>query len=261
MTTRAAWALVTGASAGIGAEIARSLARRRYNVVLTARREARLESLGEALEREHAVKTRVVAADLGDAGSRGALLEALGGLPIGFLANNAGYGLRGGIDALGTDAQVEMVRVNCEAVVGLTAPLVARMKDRGEGRVLTVASIAAFQAGPWMAAYYATKGFDLLWSEALWHELRGTGVTATALCPGPTRSEFFERASMGGTAVERLAGGVLAASAAGVAEAGVAGAMRGRRVVVPGLMNKASVLSTRVLPRRWAAGVAGRMQR
>ena len=184
------WALVTGASAGIGLEFARQLAREGMSVVLTARREDRLNTLAAELRAEFHVDTRVVAADLAAPDGADRLADAVADLPIAMLVNNAGFGLAGRFDKLPTDRLRAMVVVNCVVPVVLTSRILPGMVKRGRGAVIIVGSVAGRQPLPLHAVYSATKGFDLLFGEGLWGELRGTGVDAIVIEPGPTQTEF-----------------------------------------------------------------------
>jgi short-subunit dehydrogenase len=184
------WALVTGASAGIGLEFARALAREGMSIVLTARREDRLNEIAAALKRDHQVETRVVAADLAAIDGADKLADAVADLPIAFLVNNAGFGYAGRFDKLATERLRAMVVVNCVAPVVLTSRILPAMVKRGRGAVIVVGSVAGRQPLPLHTVYSATKGFDLLLGEGLWGELRGTGVDALVLEPGPTQTEF-----------------------------------------------------------------------
>jgi hypothetical protein len=184
------WALVTGASAGIGAEFARALARGGLNVVLTARREDRLRGLAAELEKEHSVSTRVVAADLAAADGADRVADAVADLEIAVLVNNAGFGYSGRFDKLEPARLREMVRVNCEAPTVLTGRLLPAMVRRGRGAVIFTGSVAAFQPLPLHGLYSATKVFDQFLAESLWGELRGSGVDVLVLQPGSTDTEF-----------------------------------------------------------------------
>lgn len=184
------WALVTGASAGIGAEFARALARQGLSCVLTARREDRLKELAQELESAHGVATRVVAADLSQPEGARQLLDALGELEIDVLVNNAGLGYAGRFDGQDTARLADMVRVNCLAPVELTSRLLPAMRERGSGAVIFTGSVAGRQPLPLHALYSATKAFDNYLGEALWMELRGTGVDVLVLEPGATETEF-----------------------------------------------------------------------
>src|SRR5271168_5278519 len=172
------WALVTGASAGIGLEFAKALAREGMSIVLTARREERLNALADELKQKYQINTRVVAVDLAANDGVDRLADAVADLPIAFLVNNAGFGYAGRFDKLATDRLRSMVVVNCVVPVVLTSRIMPGMVKRGRGAVIIVGSVAGRQPLPLHAVYSATKGFDLLFGEGLWGELRGTGVDA-----------------------------------------------------------------------------------
>jgi short-subunit dehydrogenase len=184
------WALVTGASAGIGAAFARALAREGISVVLVARREARLRELAAELVREHGVDTRVVAADLGAPEGVDAVVAAVADLDVAMLVNNAGVGYAGTFARQDPERLREMIELNCTAPVLLTRRLLERMLARGRGAVIVVASVAGRQPVPLHALYSATKAFDLVFGEAIWVELREQGVDVLALQPGPVATEF-----------------------------------------------------------------------
>ena len=236
-------ALVTGASAGIGADLARQLGAAGARVVLVARREDALASVAAAV-RQAGGTAVVVAADLEPAGAARALAERLGeaGETVDVLVNNAGFGVQGPF--LDADAgEVDgMVGLNVATLTGLTRRLVPGMVERGRGGVLNVASTAAFTPAPQFAVYAATKAYVLSLTEALWAELRDTPVHVTCLCPGPVRTEFGERAGMG---EGFFAGGL---SSARVAREGLDGLAAGRRRVVPGWSNKVQTAATRFVP-------------
>jgi uncharacterized protein len=241
--------LVTGASSGIGAEIARELASRGHGVTLAARREERLRELADELEQEHGVRAEVVAADVSDGPGREGLVRELieRGLTVEVLVNNAGFGSGGRFDRLDGDREVSMVRTNCEAVVGLTSAFVPAMVERGRGAILNVASLIAFQPVPFQATYGASKAFVLSLTDALHEELRRTGVTVAAVCPGPVRTEFGEAGGFGG-AEDRIPG-LLWLDAEKVARDAVACIERGDRVAVPGPVNQLAALYGQHLPR------------
>ena len=231
-------ALITGASSGIGLEIARILARD-HDVVLAARSVDKLEALAAELGR-----ARVVAVDLSDpSGSRKLVAEVPA---VDVLVNNAGFADWGPFADAPEAKLDEMIELNVGALTRLTRAYLPGMIERGRGRVLNVASTAAFQPGPLMAVYYATKAYVLSLSEALAEETRGTAVTVTALCPGPTASGFQARAAM---EESRLVKGRKLPSAASVAAYGVHAMNRGDVVAVPGAMNKVMAASVRVSPR------------
>ena len=186
------WALVTGASSGIGASLARQIARDGMNVVLSARREERLATLAADLERECGVETRVVVADLSERSGQAALLEGVRDLEIGLLVNNAGLGCIGRFDLVDGEQLRRLVTVNCEAPVVLTHALVRGMRERGRGGILFTGSVAGHIPLPLHAVYSATKAFDLFLGEALWGELRASNIDVVVLEPGSTETEFQE---------------------------------------------------------------------
>jgi short-subunit dehydrogenase len=252
-------ALVTGASSGIGWELARLFARDGYDLVLVARRRERLEQLGDALAREFGVRATILAEDLSDPSTPGRIAAELlrQSLTVDVLVNNAGIGVYGLFVKTSLEKELEMIQINMTAVTHLTKLLLPGMLERRRGRILNLASTAAFQPGPLMAVYYATKAYVLSFSEALANELSGTGVTVTALCPGPTITEFQEAASVDQT---RLFTGPLVMSAATAARAGYEGMRKGKRVVIPGIPNKVLVQAVRFTPRRLVTALARRIQ-
>jgi short-subunit dehydrogenase len=238
-------ALVTGASSGIGVEIARSLARRGHNVTLLARRKERLEQLAHELRNEHGVRAEVIACDVANAAAREQLLVELAQLrlTVDILVNNAGYGTGGRFHTLALDRELAMVRLNSEAVVALCGTFVPGMVARRRGAVLNVASTIGFQPVVNEATYGATKAFTLSFTEALHGELAGTGVTVTALCPGPVKTEF-----MNDPGVQEGAStlpGPMWVDASVVGERGVKALERGRRTVVPGVLNRVGTFAGR----------------
>ncbi len=253
------WALVTGASGGIGEEIARDLAARGWNLVLTARREAKLEGLAEEFRAAAGVEVLILPADLSEPGASGALLGDLKRLDIHveILVNNAGIGHYGEYLKRDLEDHEALLTLNVHAVMVLLRGLVPGMVDRGRGRVLNVASTAAFQPGPLMASYYASKAFMLSLSEALRDELRMTGVTVTTLCPGPTRSDFHVRAGMRSSPLVTT---VPIPSSRSVARYGVRAMLRGKGIAVPGLPNRLHLLALRFMPRGLVPGIVRRVQ-
>jgi short-subunit dehydrogenase len=254
-----ATALVTGASSGIGEAIARELASRGYALTLVARREDRLKALADELSEQHSITAETARADLGEADERDRLAKALekSGRRVDILVNNAGFGAHGDFARVKRERLTEMVRVNVEAVVDLTGRFLPGMAERGDGAIINIASTAAFQPLPGSATYAATKSFVLSFSEAIRTELRGKGVTVTAVCPGPVRTEFGEAAGMG--AVEDRTPGLIWMSAEDVARDAVDGAGKGRRVVVPGALNRAGALVGQHSPRSVALPLVSRI--
>jgi len=239
--------VVTGASAGIGAEIARALARRGWDLALVARRGGALAALADEIAATGAPAPVVIALDVSAREAAAALLAALpeDRFEIGALVNNAGFGLRGRADELTAQVQLDLLDINIRALTALTLAFLPRLKA-ARGRVLNVASVVAFMPGPGMAVYYASKSFVLSFSEALSRELHDRGVAVTALCPGPTATEFQARAGFDAAMLLRR---LPLASARDVAEAGYAGLMSGRRVVVPGFFNKLAAYGAPFAPR------------
>jgi short-subunit dehydrogenase len=240
--------LVTGASSGIGAEIARGLAERGYGVTLAARREDRLKELAAELE-DHGVRTETISADVSKTADRKRMRREIGerGLTVEVLVNNAGFGSGGKFFELDAEKEASMVRTNVEAVIALTGAYVPEMVERGRGAVLNIASLIAFQPVPFQATYGATKAAVLSFSEAIHEELRGTGVTVTAVCPGPVRTEFGEAGGFGG-ADDRIPG-FLWLDSEKVAENALSALDGGDRVTVPGPINQVAALYGQHLPR------------
>lgn len=240
--------MITGASSGIGRELARAFARRGHDLILTARTTSRLEALREELRRAHGSDVTTLTADLAREDGPRALLQALsdGGHEVDLLVNNAGVANTGAFDEVPLEDVLSEVRLDVVAVTHLTRALLPAMRRRGRGGVMNVASTAAFQPGPGMAVYYASKAYVLHLSEALAEEVRGSGVHVAALCPGPTVSEFHARADMEEARLVRL---VPMQDAAEVAEAGVRAFERGQHVFVPGTSNRVGTLLARLAPR------------
>jgi uncharacterized protein len=248
-------ALVTGASSGIGRELARLLAADGHSVVLVGRREPELVRLAEELRAAHGVLVRVTVEDLSEPGAAEALWAELGsaGVTVDILLNNAGVGLYGPVARQDEGALRRMVQLNVGALTSLTRLALPGMLQRGWGRILNVASMVGYQpAGPWMAAYYASKAYVLSFSKGLATELRGTGVSLTALAPGVARTAFEEGLGAGGTALYRW---VPAMSPISVARAGYRGMLRGRGVVIPGVVAKLLAFAGELPPRRLALEV------
>ena len=251
-------ALVTGASRGIGLELARLFARDGHDLVLVARNGVGLAGLAAELKQRFGVAIKVMPKDLADPATPAGIASRLevDGLSVDVLVNNAGFGAYGPFAEELLEEQLAMMQVNMVALTHLTRLLLPGMIERRSGRILNVASTAAFQPGPLMAVYYATKAYVLSLSEALANELEGSGVTVTALCPGPTATAFATRADMEGSRLFSRP----PMSAAEVAAAGYRGLMRGKSLVVPGARNRTAAFTVRLVPRRTAASVARRAQ-
>ncbi len=239
-------ALVTGATSGIGLAFAEDLARRHHDLTLVARGQDALDALAQRLAREHGIGCRAIAMDLSATDAADRLAESLGGARVDLLVNNAGFAQYGPF--LETDPLVEMqmITLNVVTLTRLTKLLLPPMVARNSGRILNMASTAAFMPGPLMAVYYATKAYVLSFSEALAEELRGTGCTVTVVCPGPTRTGFQERASMEDS---KLVKDRSLLDPADVAREGIDAALRGERLLVPGALNKVQSLIPRFVPR------------
>uniref|UniRef100_E6PXI7 Oxidoreductase, short chain dehydrogenase/reductase family protein n=1 Tax=mine drainage metagenome TaxID=410659 RepID=E6PXI7_9ZZZZ len=250
------WALVTGASAGIGVALARELARHGAKLILTARRRDRLEALAEELLQQ-GTEVRIVEADLTDSTAPQAIYNATegAGLAVEILVNNAGLGQFGEFAYSHLEQELRQVRVNCEAVVHLSRLFVPAMVARRRGWVLIVASTASFQPVPFLSTYAATKGFDRFFALGLAEEVAPDGVTVTALCPGPTESEFFDIAG----AAQFKARGMQSAEA--VARRGVHALAAGERTIIPYFAGRVTAFLVRFLPSRaitWAVAKAAR---
>jgi short-subunit dehydrogenase len=254
-------ALVTGASAGLGTEFARLFAADGHDVVLVARRRDRLDALAKELGSagDKKVRTHVIALDLGAPDAVKKLTAELArlGLEIDFLVNNAGFGASGAFHSADEARQLEMVQLNVNTLVALTRALLPGMVARGRGRVLNIGSTAGFQPGPFMAVYYASKAFVNSFTEALWYELKGTGVTATVSCPGATATEF---GGVAGNDKSRLFM-MGAAKADVVARQAYKAMLAGRAMVVHGAKNKLAVQSLRVSPRSTVRAIAGALNK
>jgi uncharacterized protein len=241
--------LVTGASAGIGTELARELARRNYNLVLVARREERLRELAEDLRLSHGIHADIETCDLTDADARRELVARLraGEREIVGVCNNAGFGTVTSLVKSDLEREQQVVRLNVEAVHHLTGAFLPRMVERGAGGILNVASTAAFQPLPGFATYAASKAFVQSFSEAVHAELGGTGVSVTCLFPGFTHTEFVDNAGPGVKA--STIPEVFWMEAPDVARTGIDAMIAGRRTAIPGLKNRAAMLGGRMTPR------------
>jgi short-subunit dehydrogenase len=251
--------VVTGASGGIGYELCKLFARDGYPLLLAARSADKLNAFAEELTAAHGVAVATCALDLAAPDAAGQLFEAAQrqSRPVEVLVNNAGFGDYGPFVEADLASTLQMLQLNVVALTHLTRLLLPGMVQRSAGRVLNVASTAAFQPGPLMAVYYASKAYVLHFSEAIAEELRKTNVCVTALCPGPTATGFESRAGLGAS---KLFTGGRVMDARTVAEAGYRGLMRGKRVVVPGLWNNLLVQSVRFTPRRMVTAIVRRVQ-
>ena len=255
-------ALITGASSGIGLELARLFAKDGIHLVLVARSTDKLQRLAGELENAHSIRAIVLPSDLAIPGAPDELFSRTQAesIPIDFLVNNAGFGLRESFERNDLKQILEMLQVNVVALTHLTKLYLKDMLARRNGKILNVASTAAYQPGPWMAVYYATKAYVLSLSEALSNELSGTGVTVSALCPGPTWTGFQERA--GAKDMKLMKSGMMAVmDAATVAKKGYDGMMKNKRVIIPGLMNRIVATAARIGPRDWSTAIAGAMNK
>lgn len=251
------WALITGASAGIGWSLAEQLAAAGAHLVLTARRTDRLQKLAADLSTKHAIETQVFTADLTRPEAPAEILAFTSqkGLEIELLVNNAGFGAFGYIHDIPESRLLEMVQVNCSAVVHLTRLYAPAMVQRRHGDILIVASTAAFQAVPFNSAYAATKAFDLIFAEGIAEELRPFGVNVCALCPGPTTTEFQQVAQQPDRAFK------VAETADKVARTGLEALAKGKTHVISGAMNRLMMEAERLAPRRFVAKAAAKMMR
>jgi short-subunit dehydrogenase len=248
------WALITGASSGIGLEFARLAAIRRNNLILVARNEAKLREVANELQAAHGCQVQIIASDLSRVGAAGDVFARATADQkfVSTLVNNAGFGSDGFFVDSDFGETSAMVQTNVTSVAELCHCFVRPMLKMKQGKILNVASTAAFQPGPKMSVYYASKAFVFSFSNALANELQGTGVTVTTLCPGPTRTEFHQRAGTNRSGA--VAKWMMSADA--VARAGWSGMERGNRNVVPGLLNKVGVALARIAPTRVSAAVA-----
>lgn len=236
--------VITGASSGIGAELARGLARRGFPLLLVARRRERLDDLANEVGKEYSVGVEVLPLDLGDPKGRAKLIGRLQGEPIAGLCNSAGFGTSGVFHELPVERESEEVTLNALVLMELTHAALPGMVNRGAGAVMNIASIAGFQPVPYMAVYSATKAFVQTFSEAVHEELHGTGVSVTCLCPGPVPTEWAEIAN-----AERFSIPMAQVSPRDVAEAAISGMLSGRRTVVPGVVPKVVSTGGRFVPR------------
>lgn len=249
-------ALITGASSGLGEECARQLAARSWNLILVARNKEALDALAVELHTSHGITVQTISLDLSIADSRRALMDSLQESAIDLLINNAGFGDFGLFQDTDPTRARQMIDLNVGALTDLTRAILPQMISRKNGRILNVASVAAFQPGPLMAVYYATKAYVLSFSEALSNELQGTGITVTCLCPGPTKTEFEKNAHLGASKLFKR--GTMNAQT--VVKIALDACMKGKSLVIPGWKNKLGSMAVRFVPISVAANIARMMQ-
>lgn len=252
-------ALVTGASGGIGYELARLFARDGYNLVLVARSENKLAEVKAELEKRHGISARVLVKDISRPEAPNEIYSELQqeGVRIDALVNNAGFTVFGPFAETSLEDELQLMQVNIVALTHLTKLFLPGMVENRHGRILNLGSTASFQPGPLMAVYYASKAYVLSFSEAIATELQGTGVTVTALCPGPTRTGFQERGKMEDS---RLVAGRKIMDARTAARAGYRGMMKGQTLVIPGFMNWLGAEAVRFTPRKVVTQVVRKAQ-
>lgn len=252
-------ALITGASSGMGSEFAKLFAQDHYNLVLVARSEKALVQLANELSQKYNINVKVLVKDLSHPEAADEIFAALqkDGIQVDVLVNNAGFATYGFFADTELVAELQMMQLNIVALTHLTKLLLRGMLKRKSGKILNLASTAAFQPGPLMAVYYASKAYVLSFSEAIANEVEGTGVSVTVLCPGPTESGFQKRAAM---EQSKLVKGRKIMDAATVAKIGYRGLMNRQAIVIPGLSNQLLVLSIRFLPRGLVRSIVRNMQ-
>ncbi|MCI0473717.1 MAG: SDR family oxidoreductase [Ignavibacteria bacterium] len=252
-------ALITGASSGLGVEFARNFAKDGHNLVLTARRTDRMNALAEELRIKHGIRVDVLGKDLSDMNEVQSVFDTLqkDEIHIDFLVNNAGFGDFGEFHNAHWPKLEQIIDVNIKALTKLTYLFVNPMVNKGEGRIMNLASLAGFQPGPLLAVYFATKAYVLSFSEAITNELYGTGVIVTTLCPGPTESEFKTAANLGNSKLFKRS---RIPSSKEVADYGYRKMMKGSMTVVPGLYNKFLATGYRIFPRKIVLKVVRSLQ-
>jgi short-subunit dehydrogenase len=252
-------ALITGASSGIGYELAQLFATDGYDLVLVAKNEPQLFRIADELATTFEVSVTPLGQDLTEAQAVDQIFARLqqDAITVDVLVNNAGIGIHGAFAQIDLAKELELVQVNIVAITALTKVFLQEMLKRGQGKILNVASTAAFESGPFVAVYFATKAYVLSFSEALAEELRGTGITVTTLCPGPTHTNFLKQAGV--QKIEVLRHVTMRPSR--VAMLGYRGLMAGKLRVVPGLVNELFLLAVKFAPRRWSTWFVGVLQR
>ena len=249
-------ALITGASGGLGEEFAKLLAAEKWNLILVARSKDKLDALKSDLEKTHSITVQVIDLDLSLPHATETLMKQIGNQDIDLLINNAGFGDFGLFQDANPVRIRQMIDLNVGALTDLTRAILPKMTARKTGKILNVASTAAFQPGPLMTVYYATKAYVLNFSLALSNELQGTGITVTCLCPGPTRTGFATNAHMGKSKLFKRK----IMSAAEVVSIGLRACMQGKELVIPGQTNLFGTFMTRFVSRAFAAKIARSMQ-
>ncbi len=240
--------LITGASAGIGYELSKIFAKNGYNLVLVSRNKQKLEVIAKELENKYGIQAKVIPKDLSKSSASQELYDNItaNGIDIDVLVNNAGFGTNGKFTDINAHKHMDLIQLNITSLTMLCKLFGTDMVKKRTGRILNVASTAAFQAGPLMSTYYASKAYVLMLSEALYYELSQDGVSVTVLCPGPTHTEFFKRNEMIDT---KLSKSPHIMKAEDVAKAGFDGLFRNKKIVIPGLINKLLAFTVRFTPR------------
>ncbi len=253
-------ALITGASFGIGYELAKLFAKDNYNLVLVARNAERLQKIVTEFQQQYNITVHIFSVDLSLPKAVEKIFQFTQekNISVDFLINNAGFGTHGMFAESNLDEQLGMIQVNITALTHLTKLFLPEMMKRNFGKIMNVASTAAFQPGPFMATYYATKAYVLSFSEALASELKTTNITVTALCPGPTETEFQKRAKVEQTKLFAKSGMVMQAET--VANIGYKGLMKGKTLIIPGMWNKLLVHSVRFFPRKLVIKIVRKLQ-
>ncbi|WDP85634.1 MAG: SDR family oxidoreductase [Desulfobacter sp.] len=249
-------ALITGASTGIGYELSKIFSKNGYNLVLVARSQDRLEKLASKIGRQNKVQVDIIVKDLSQADAAKEVYDQIqkGNIKIDVLVNNAGIGIGGKFSETPLEQELNLIALNITSLAYLCKRFAGDMVKNGQGKILNVASTEAFQPGPYMSNYYASKAYVIMLSEGLNLELKKDGITVTALCPGPTKTNFFNRADIKGS---YLANSPHMMSPKTVAELGFAGLMKGKTIVIPGLINKLLAFSVRLTPRCLISYITG----
>lgn len=252
--------LITGASGGIGLELAKIFAREGYNLVITARSEDKLVALKTTLEETRKIKVEIFPKDLSENGAARQLYDftVQKGMTVDVLVNNAGFGDYGEFVKCNPEKQNKMMGLNIVALVELTRFFSEEMVKRGSGKIMNVASLASFVPGPLMSVYYATKAFVLSFTEAIAVEFKNSGVSVCALCPGPTSTGFVENADLGRSGLSK---NLKSMSAIDVAEYGYSCLMSGKVIALPGFMNKLGALLSQLMPRKLVREIVYRIQK